>query len=92
MNVKVNVRLEPHLPDSFKKRVDLGVLTATDEWQTLDMPLSGGKNIPEFLRAVAEETPAEFKLVFGNGGPITGFRAGDTILIDDIAISTALPE
>lgn len=85
--VTIGCRLEPSLADSFNKRLDLGTITAGEEWGEFEMVLSVAKNQPAFLRAVADENPPDFKIVFAQEGPISGYRAGDTVLIDDISIA-----
>jgi hypothetical protein len=79
-------RFEPMLPDSFKKRLDFGKFTATDEWGTVDMSLADGMNMATFLLALTDERPAGFKIVWAQAGPITSYHPGDTLLIDDIRI------
>jgi hypothetical protein len=92
VKVMIDCRLEPGLGDSFNKRVGLGKIAATDEWGTFEIALSEGKNLPAFLKMLAEENPDHFKIVFGQEGPILGYRAGDTILIDDLTITHGAPE
>jgi hypothetical protein len=92
VKLSVDCRLEPQLPDSFNKRLDLGTLTATDEWSTLEMPLNEGKNMESFLKMLAEENPPQFKIVWGQTGPLSNYHNGDTLLIDDIVISKDSPD
>ena len=92
--VKLNVgcRLEPTLPDSYTKRLDLGTFTATDEWGTFEISLQDGTNSEAFLRTLGEENPASFKIVWAQVGPITDYHAGDTLLIDDLKVTRANAE
>ena len=81
-------RFEPALADSFKKRLDFGKFTATDEWGTVDVCLKDGTNMETFLRTLADEHPVSFKIVWAQGDPIANYHAGDTLLIDDIVIKS----
>ena len=85
--VLLGCRLEPLLADSYAKRIDLGTFTATDSWGSFDMTLADGKNAEAFLRAIAEENPPSFKLIWSQVGSPVSYRAGDALLIDDIAIT-----
>jgi hypothetical protein len=89
VKLSITWRLEPMLPDSYNKRLDLGTFTATDEWGKLDICLKDGTNAEAFLRTLAEERPTSFKIVWGQGSPIANYHAGDTLLIDEIAVTTA---
>lgn len=84
--LKVGCRLEPVVPDSFNKRIDLGVFIASSEWGVHEVELSEGTNLEAFLKTVAEEAPTSFKLVWAQVGGIEGYHAGDTLLLDDIEI------
>jgi hypothetical protein len=88
--VKLNIgwRFEPVLADSYKKRLDFGKFAATDEWGTVDVCLKDGANMEAFLRMLAEEHPTAFKIVWAQGDSISDYHAGDTLLIDDIAIKS----
>lgn len=86
VQLQVDCRLEPVLADSFNRRIDFGVLVATDQWQSFDLSLADGKNLEAFLKTVAEESPPSFKIVWGQAVPIANYHAGDTLLIDDISV------
>jgi hypothetical protein len=91
LTLKINFRLEPNLPDSFNKRLDFGNITPTDAWQEFDMALWEGTNADAFLKSIAEGNPANFKVVWGQAGPLANYHPGDTLLIDDLAI-VEMPE
>ena len=84
--IQVNCRLEPVVNDSFKHRIDFGTLVATAEWQNFDLSLADGKNVDAFLKMLAADNPASFKIVWGQSVPIEKYRAGDTLQIDDISV------
>lgn len=87
VKITVGCRFEPLLADSYAKRIDLGTFTATDEWGSFDMKLGDGKNTEAFLRTIADEEPPSFKIIWSQAGSPASYRAGDTLLIDDIAIT-----
>jgi hypothetical protein len=91
-NLTVGCRLEPMLPDSYAKRVDLGNFTATGEWGSFDMSLGEGTNHEGLLAAIAAENPTSFKIVWAQAGPLTNYQSGDTLLIDDVIITTGISE
>jgi len=91
VKLTIGCRFEPGLDDSFNKRLDFGKLEATDEWSTFEIALQDGKNMPAFLRMLADENPPHFKIVFAQEGPILGYHPGDTLLIDDITLSVDEP-
>jgi hypothetical protein len=84
--LNVGCRLEPNLPDSFSKRIDLGEFVATSEWGVHEVELAGGANLEAFLQAVAAESPTSFKLVWAQAGALNNFHPGDTLYLDDIEI------
>jgi hypothetical protein len=88
--ISINCRLEPVLNDSYKHRIEFGNLLASDEWQSFDLSLADGTNLEAALKALAENNPPSFKIVWGQSLPITKYQAGDTLLIDDI-ILTSVP-
>ena len=88
VQLQVDCRLEPVLDDSFARRIDFGVLVATDEWQSFDLALADGKNLEAFLKMLAENNSPSFKIVWGQAVPIAHYHAGDTLLIDDIRITS----
>ena len=92
ISLAIGCRLEPMLGDSYAKRIDLGNFTATGEWGSFEMSLDKGTNAEAFLAAIASENPTSFKIVWAQGGPIDNYRAGDTLLIDDIVITGAKAE
>jgi len=92
ISLSVGCRFEPMLGDSFAKRVDLGNFTATGEWGTFDMSLAEGTNAEALLAAIANENPTSFKVVWAQAGKLADYQAGDTLLIDDIVISSDMPE
>lgn len=89
VQLKIHCRLEPAVADSFARRIDFGTLTATQDWQIVDVVLGEGKNIDAFLNSLMNEEVAGFKIVWGQGAPVNSFRPGDTLLIDDISITSA---
>ena len=70
----------------------IGVIAGADEDVAA---LTGGASKPaaakksEAASDAAEEKPTSFKIVWAQGGPITNYHAGDTLLIDDIAVTAA---
>jgi hypothetical protein len=80
--------LEPVLKDSFKHRIDFGTLVATDEWQSFDLSLADGTNLDACLKMLAADNPPSFKIVWGQSVPIEKYRAGDTLQIDDICVTS----
>jgi len=88
VKLSINCRLEPYLPDSYARRLDFETFVATDDWGTFEMSLADGKNAEAFLRAVADENPAQFKIIWAHTGPIHNYHPGDTLLIDDVAITS----
>jgi hypothetical protein len=91
VQLPLNCRLEPVLEESFKHRIDFGVITARDEWQAFDVALADGTNQEAFLKIVAEANPPAFKIVFGQSRPITEYHAGDTLQLDDISFTSVAP-
>ena len=63
-----------------------GALIATPRWRTFRRPISSAKNLDQFLKAVNEEDPPNFKLVWSQNGPIQRYVPGDSLLIDDLRI------
>ncbi len=88
-SLNIGCRLEPLLADSYAKRLDLGTLIATGEWGSFEIGLADGKNPEAFLRAIAQENPPGFKLIWSQTGPLTNYRPGDTLFIDDIVIASS---
>jgi hypothetical protein len=88
VKVTMGWRFEPMLADSYKKRLDFGKITATDEWGTVDVCLKDGTNMEAFLRMLADEHPTAFKIVWAQGDSIANYHAGDTLLIDDIVVKS----
>jgi hypothetical protein len=88
VKLPISWRFEPALADSFKKRLDFGKFTATDEWGTVDVCLKDGTNMEAFLRMLADEHPTAFKIVWTQGDAIANYHAGDTLLIDDIVVKS----
>jgi hypothetical protein len=88
VQIPINCRLEPVLDDSFKHRVGFGDLQASDEWQSFDLSLADGTNLDAFLKMLAETSPPSFKIVWGQSHPIAKYHAGDTLLIDDISVTS----
>ena len=79
-------RFEPDVPDPYPRRGDFGVLIATQRWRTFRRPIGSASNLEMFLKAVNEENPPNFKLVWGQHGTIQGYTSGDSLLIDDLKI------
>lgn len=88
VKIPISCRFEPVMEDSYNRRIDFGVLMATDQWQTLDVSLADGKNLDAFLKMLAGDNPPGFKIVWGQSHPIVQYRAGDTLLIDDISVTS----
>lgn len=91
-SLNVGCRLEPVLADSYTKRLDLGAFTVTGEWGNFEMSLAEGKNSEAFLRAIADENPPAFKIIWSQAGSLADYRPGDTLLIDDIVITSSTTE
>jgi len=85
--LSVGCRLEPVLADSYIKRLDLGTLAVSGEWGAFEMNFAEGSNAEEFLRAIAEENPPGFKIIWAQAGPLAAYLPGDTLLIDGILIT-----
>lgn len=90
VQINVGCRLEPNLPDSYNKRLDMGRFVAGEEWSTYDAALTEGTNIEKFLHAIVEEKPTSFKLIWAQAGKIKDYAAGDTFFIDDVVIGRSL--
>jgi hypothetical protein len=88
-SLTVGCRIEPMLADSYAKRLDLKTFTATGEWGTFDLPLKEGTNAEGFLKAIAEENPTAFKIIWAQAGSYADYHSGDTLLIDDIIIAAS---
>ncbi len=88
MSLQAKCRLEPLVANSqsYEKRLELPILVASEEWQQYDAELQYGQNMEAFLASVHEERPEHFKMIWSQNGPVTRYRAGDTLLIDDIEI------
>lgn len=81
---RFGIRLEAMVPDSYKKRLDLGSILATDEWLAFEADLSEAGNIEAFVQCIQSEAPTAFKLLFAQGEKAESYKPGDTLLIDDI--------
>lgn len=93
VKIHIGCRLEPTLPESYARRLDMGRFIATAEWGTYDAPLTEGSNGENFLRAITEEKPTAFKVIFAQATPtIKDYQPGDTLLLDDIEIYQATAE
>ena len=88
VNFKVACRFEPGLGDAYKSRIEMPAITVTDQWQSFSMRLTRGSNVREYLKTAAKASPNEnqFKIAWNQVGPISGYRVGDTLLIDDLEI------
>jgi hypothetical protein len=84
-------RLEPLVENSYAARLAFGSIQATAEWQTFEQTLGQGENVENFLKSVTMTKPGQYKLLWSQLGPITGYQPGDTLLIDDIQILRAAP-
>lgn len=80
-------RLEPMLSEPYAKRLDLGDFSVSEQWGSFDKSFAEGKNLEAFLSAIASENPASFKVTWSQSGPLTNYRSGDTLLVDDIVIT-----
>jgi hypothetical protein len=89
LSLNVGCRVEPLLADSYAKRLDLGTLTATGQWGTFEMAFAQGTNSEAFLRAIADENPRGFKIVWSQVSSLASYRPGDTLLIDDIVVTNS---
>lgn len=78
------IRFEAMVPDSYKKRLDLGQIVATDEWLAFEADLSEAGNIDAFVECIKTEMPTGFKLLFAQGVKAELYKPGDTLLIDNI--------
>lgn len=79
----VGVRIEAMVEDSYKYRLDLGRIIATQEWSSFEADLGESGNIQAFVDIVNEHRPNAFKILFAQAGNIENYAAGDTLLIDD---------
>ena len=84
-------RIEPLIENSYASRLGLGVVRARSQWQTFESMLDQGQNIESFLKSVATASPRAFKIIWSQNGSIANYRAGDTLLIDDIEITRIVP-
>jgi hypothetical protein len=79
------VRLEPD-HNSYRDRLDFGILPAAPEWATFSKRFSEGTNVEQFLQAVnasGGQAP-KLKLSWCNAGP--DYSPGDTLLITDVRL------
>jgi hypothetical protein len=83
-----NVRFEPEIDDSWINRIDFGSINANGKWQIFAKSLAEGTNQPAFLQTMSDVKPTRFKLVWGQDGPGSNYQPGDSLLIDDIRITT----
>ncbi len=82
-----NLRFEPGVIHSHQSGADFGALIATSRWRTFRRPLASAENLEQFLAVLNGENPETFKLVWGQEGPISAYRPGDSLLIDDLKVS-----
>ena len=84
----VNCRFEIDVDNAFASRIDFGKLESTKEWQTFEMTLDKGTNHDAFLATVKNLNYPSFKFAWSQIGKIDSYQDGDTLLIDDIKISS----
>jgi hypothetical protein len=89
--LQFGIRFEPMLADSYNKRLDFGAINATDKWETFTAGFAEGKNSEAFLKALAEEKPTAFKVIWAQYGTRASYQPGDTLLVDDLKIETTEP-
>ncbi len=82
----IRLRLEIDGPDAYLNRCDFGEFEITEAWQTIEAELSEGENVEIFVEAIKEHQTTQFKLLWTQASGIVDYRAGDTLLIDDIEI------
>jgi hypothetical protein len=82
-------RFEPNLEDSYSGRLDFGEIEATEQWKTFEATLADGENRDAFLNVAGESPENVFKFVWGQKGDVTSYSEGDTLLIDDVAITVS---
>jgi hypothetical protein len=83
----LNFRFEPDQENSFREAADFGELIATRTWRSLKRPISSAENVDVFLAMVNSDRPQRYKLVWTQTGPIGRNQPGDSLLIDDLAIT-----
>ncbi len=81
------LRFEPGIVNSDQFGADFGTLIATSRWRTFRRPLASAENLEPFLAVLNGENPQTFKLVWSQANPISAYRPGDSLLIDDLKIS-----
>lgn len=82
----IRLRLEIDGPDPYLNRCDFGEFELTEAWQTIAVELTEGENVEIFVAAIQEHRATQFKLLWTQASAIADYRAGDTLLIDDIEI------
>ena len=80
-----NFRVEPTGNDSFPNRASFDTIAATAEWKTFRARLGDAENLTAFLKAVNSGDNL-IKLTWGDAHGSHNYRAGDSLLIDDIHI------
>jgi hypothetical protein len=83
-NFSVTVFLEHNIQESYKSRIEFDTLTVTDQWADYSAKLSSGQGLDGFLSAATLNPGSVFRVVWHQSGPITEYREGDTLLIDDL--------
>ena len=84
---KFRLNFQPGLENGATAAADFGVLIATSRWRTFRRPIASAENLTAFLETVNGENPESFKLVWSQAEPITSYRPGDSLLIDDLEIT-----
>ena len=86
----VSCHFETWLQDAYRSRIDLDTLSVTNQWQEFSAKLGSAEDVNAFLQIQSENPSAQFRIVWQQVGPISHYRAGDTLLIDDLTIHDSL--
>jgi WD40 repeat protein len=83
---KIACRIEPCQAEAFTSRVEMPVISVTDQWQECSVRLGSGSNIDGFLHALPQNRKNQFMVVWYQAGPMSDYQEGDTVLIDDVEL------
>jgi hypothetical protein len=72
--------------DEYENRLDLGRVTVTDAWQKHFVDLGERPNVNNFLKSASQRGDMPLRLEISQVGSIDSYRAGDTLLIDDVEV------
>jgi hypothetical protein len=82
----VGVRLEADGGDQYANRLELAPMRANEQWGYYRAELSAGTNIVPFLQEMKSGPSRGLRVVWSQLGRADDYSAGDTLLIDVVAI------